>query len=232
MALPDSPLTRGEQYLNRAATGDGVIPDVPVTRIERYLAKIAGQDVEIPAEALTRIEQYLAEIAENGGGGGEAVLIDKTITADGTYLASADDADGFKKVIASVLPSGINAFKSGTKTFSSETANITITHNLGVMPKVFVFWLAQGWYPGYNPQTLFAQFIIVPTPDATVRNVRMQTVSGGASVGNATSGVDSFTDTIANFKRQQQTQGAAQPSIIVDDEGTTVTATYRWIAIA
>jgi len=35
MALPEEPLTRGEQYLNRTATGGGTIPDEPLTRVER-----------------------------------------------------------------------------------------------------------------------------------------------------------------------------------------------------
>ena len=34
MALPDEPLTRSEQYLNRTATGSGTIPDEPLTRME------------------------------------------------------------------------------------------------------------------------------------------------------------------------------------------------------
>lgn len=37
-----------------------------------------------------------------GGGGGEAVLINKNIDANGTYNASADSADGYKKVVVSV----------------------------------------------------------------------------------------------------------------------------------
>lgn len=41
MALPDYPITRNEQYLNRAAGGSGAIPDYPITREEQYLAKIA-----------------------------------------------------------------------------------------------------------------------------------------------------------------------------------------------
>lgn len=48
MAIPNSPLTRLEEYLNNIATGEGAIPDVP----------------------LTRIEQYLDYIAKNGGSGG------------------------------------------------------------------------------------------------------------------------------------------------------------------
>lgn len=37
-----------------------------------------------------------------GGGGGEAVLINKSVTANGTYNASSDSADGYKKVEVSV----------------------------------------------------------------------------------------------------------------------------------
>ena len=37
-----------------------------------------------------------------GGGGGEAVLINKNISSNGTYNASSDSADGYKKVTVSV----------------------------------------------------------------------------------------------------------------------------------
>ena len=36
------------------------------------------------------------------GGGGSAVLIDKNITENGTYNASSDNADGYKKVVVDV----------------------------------------------------------------------------------------------------------------------------------
>ena len=38
----------------------------------------------------------------SGGGGGEAVLVNKNIDANGTYNASSDDADGYKKVTVNV----------------------------------------------------------------------------------------------------------------------------------
>ena len=44
-----------------------------------------------------------------GGSGDEPVLIDKTITANGTYNASSDSADGYKEVVVnvpSVTPTG------------------------------------------------------------------------------------------------------------------------------
>lgn len=68
MAIPDEPLTRTEQYLNRTATGGGTIPDEPLTRVEMYLNKIATGSGNTPDEPLTRVEMYLDEIAENGGG--------------------------------------------------------------------------------------------------------------------------------------------------------------------
>lgn len=51
-----------------------------------------------------------------GGGGGEAVLINKNISANGTYNASADSADGYKKVEVSVPASAVD---TGTKSITS-----------------------------------------------------------------------------------------------------------------
>lgn len=52
-----------------------------------------------------------------GGGGDEPVLINKNIDANGTYNASSDSADGYKKVVVSVPSSGITP--SGTKDITS-----------------------------------------------------------------------------------------------------------------
>lgn len=41
-------------------------------------------------------------LGKKAGGGGEAVLINKNVNANGTYNASSDDADGYKKVVVSV----------------------------------------------------------------------------------------------------------------------------------
>lgn len=130
MAIPDSPLTRSEEYLNNIATGEGAIPDVP----------------------LTRIEQYLDYITKNGGSGGggsgggvffvDCTLVESQITAEKTageifeavesglvvifkfisgpmkiYMQcfSADNMDGYKFAVA--LKSGdnfaVNMFTAG-----------------------------------------------------------------------------------------------------------------------
>ena len=44
----------------------------------------------------------LAKKLNGGGGGGSAVLINKNISSNGTYNASTDNADGYKKVVVSV----------------------------------------------------------------------------------------------------------------------------------
>lgn len=65
MPIPDYPENRGEQYLNRIATGEG----------------------DIPAYPENRTEQYLDAIARNGGGGssGGGVLMIESDEALGSY---------------------------------------------------------------------------------------------------------------------------------------------------
>lgn len=140
---------------------------------------------------------------------------------------------GFLTEIASIagLPSGISAFKTGTITFASGKADITVTHNLGVTPKVFVFFLDGKWYNSLNNSVLYAQYILYPTGDST-RNVRTQTTSSSTTLANGTSTMVTFDSTTANFKRSQSSQGQAVATQIVDGVGTTEAATYRWFAIA
>lgn len=47
-----------------------MLPEKPITRVEQYLDRIAGGDNVIPEKPITRIEQYLDHIVKNGGGGG------------------------------------------------------------------------------------------------------------------------------------------------------------------
>lgn len=47
----------------------------------------------------------LAKIVGGGGGGEAPVLVSKTVTENGTYAASTDNADGYRSVTVA-LPSG------------------------------------------------------------------------------------------------------------------------------
>lgn len=99
--LPN-PDTRDEKYLAKAAGVEVAIP-YPETRNEKYLAKAGGMEIETPTP-LTREEKYLNAIAE-GGGGGSAILIEKTITTNGEYSAVDDEADGYSSVSVDVANS-------------------------------------------------------------------------------------------------------------------------------
>lgn len=133
MALPDEPLTRSEQYLNRTATGSGTIPEEPLTRVEQYLAKIAGEDVTVPDVPYTRIEQYLDYIAENGGGGVDPesiTLVTLNVSQNGTTNAPSGKA--YNKVVANV-PNTYGASDEGkvvsNGSLVSQTAHAEVTQN-------------------------------------------------------------------------------------------------------
>ena len=60
-----------------------------------------------------------------GGGGTPAILIDKNISANGTYNASSDEADGYKKVVVDVEPNLTtkSITQNGTYNASSDNAD-------------------------------------------------------------------------------------------------------------
>lgn len=133
MAIPDEPLTRTEQYLNRTATGGGTIPEFPLTRAEQYLNKIATGSGDTPEQPLTRIEQYLDYIAENGGGGvdpGDIVLRTLNVSQNGTTNAPSGTA--YNKVVANV-PNTYAAADEGkvvsNGSLVAQTAHDEVTQN-------------------------------------------------------------------------------------------------------
>lgn len=52
------------------------------------------------------LEMLIGPLSGEGGGGTPAVLIDKTVNANGTFEAVNDNADGYQKVVVSVPPYG------------------------------------------------------------------------------------------------------------------------------
>lgn len=73
------------------------------------------------------------EVSSGGGGGGSSTLIEKSISANGVYNASSDNADGYSKVTVDV-PSGsgetfeveMTVNSSGTAFAASKTLQETI----------------------------------------------------------------------------------------------------------
>lgn len=68
------------------------------------------------------VTSYL--LGKKAGGGSSAVLIDKDISTNGTYNASSDEADGYKKVVVNVQPSGATTDWSQIG-FTSEPGGVT-----------------------------------------------------------------------------------------------------------
>lgn len=92
------------------------LPKAPLTRGEQYLAKAAGQDTAIPDVPLTRIEQYLAYIAENGSGGGGATSM-TDVTFNGTLaqpLSAANYTTLMQQIGANKACAEINFDFQGT----------------------------------------------------------------------------------------------------------------------
>jgi len=128
MALPNEPLTRAEQYLNRTATGGGTIPDEPLTRVEMYLNKIATGSGNTPDKPLTRMEMYLDEIAENGSGS-DITLETLNVSQNGT--TNAPDGVAYNKVTANV-PNSYAAGDAGKVVSNGalvSQTNETVTQN-------------------------------------------------------------------------------------------------------
>lgn len=64
--------------------------------------------------------------SSGGGGGGSATLIEKSITENGTYNASADNADGYSKVTVDVAG-------GGGETFEVEMTLTTVDRSLSIV---------------------------------------------------------------------------------------------------
>lgn len=91
-------------YLNAIAEGDTSDLPTPKTREEKFLHAIATEDTSDLPTPITREEVYLRVIAENSG---SSTLIPKTITKNGTYNASDDEADGYSSVSVNVTTESV-----------------------------------------------------------------------------------------------------------------------------
>ena len=72
------------------------------------------------------LELLIGPLANEGGGGGTpATLINKNVSANGTYNASSDNADGYKKVVVAVEPDlqskSVTIQQNGTTTVSPDS---------------------------------------------------------------------------------------------------------------
>lgn len=122
------PITRKEQFIKRIYDKTQEVP-TPITREEWFLNKAGEGGGEVTVEQLNATENgtysepgkaYSPVIVEVP----ELTLITKSITANGTYSASTDNADGYSQVTVAVegfkkktianTPTDIASFNDGT----------------------------------------------------------------------------------------------------------------------
>ena len=97
-----SELSRTEELLEDIIN-DTPSTNIPLSRTEKILQGIIdGIPYEGPTES--RIEKLLVQLPSGSG-----TLIEKSITANGTYNASDDNADGYSKITANVPNTYTNA---------------------------------------------------------------------------------------------------------------------------
>ena len=73
-----------------------------------------------------------SKLLGSGGGGGGSTLISKTITRNGEYDASDDDADGYSDVTVNVSPSLLNKTIKSNGTYKADAFNVDGFGNITV----------------------------------------------------------------------------------------------------
>lgn len=183
-----------------------------------------------------------------GGGGGEApVLIDKTITENGTYNASSDSADGYKKVVVDVpntyaagdegkvVSNGVLVAQGSATYTSNGTYDTTLVNEVEVDVPAGISWDAIA--------TNDAPSGVITLTSSTVAESALARKAKTAwqcySLTVATLGYNAFAGsgnlTAVSFPNLTDTPGSqafqSSGSLVVADLGKTTrinTATFKW----
>lgn len=151
------------------------------------------------------------------GGGGSATLIDKTITANGTYNASDDSADGYKKVVAAV-PNTYSAADEG-KVVSSGALVSQSSQNIG----------SNGTY-----DTTLKNEVVVSVPNTYSAGDEGKVVSNGALVSQTSDTVtanDTYDTTLINSLTVNVSGGGRDYALEASLIGKTFSGVYSNSAV-
>ena len=105
-----SGLVDGEDYIitingvqqTETAWSPGGNTVILYTNISNLVFEWTGSTMYLDANSSSVYGTYTIKVEQSGGGGGGAVLITKNITANGTYDAEDDNADGYSQVTVNV----------------------------------------------------------------------------------------------------------------------------------
>lgn len=145
---------------------------------------------------------------ESSGGGGSATLITKTISANGTYLASDDSADGYSSVTVNV-PSGASNVVTGTfkGTTTGAAMDVTLNYSGSGYPIAVMIYPEEGvaksngsYYP--TVQRYAYDFYVIIKNDAastpTYNGGTNDSVTGIVRLKNSSSDATSFSNTVVS----------------------------------
>lgn len=135
MTIPDYPITREEMYLDAIARGGGGGGDITLTTLN------VSANGTTNAPSGTAYNKVIAAV--------NPTLTTKTITENGTYAASSDNADGYSSVTVDVQGSGTDYFQyaraldrmfaiSYTETYRFPFEEISI--NAPLVTSISSFW--------------------------------------------------------------------------------------------
>ena len=129
---------------------------------------------------------FASKVSGGGGGGGSAVLINKNINANGTYNASSDNADGYKKVVVDVPnPSAGTLSITANDTYDvTDYASVEVDVPTGITPSGTKSITANGTYDVTTYESADVDVPVGWTSDGIAQNLEPNgavTLSGSVS---------------------------------------------------
>ena len=156
------PITRKEQYIKHLYDETQVVPEYPKTREEYFINKAGEELHDVTVEQLNVTENgtyseagkaYSPVIVEVP----EPTLISKSISENGTYQASSDNADGYSQVSVNVEGykiSEVSGLPSPTATFSDGSALPMPNLKIAVEPQQDLHGYDAPWVGGAGKNKL------------------------------------------------------------------------------
>lgn len=131
--------------------------------------KVSGSDLSAIADAIRTKGQTSASLSfpngfvnaidaiSTGGGGDEPTLITKNITANGTYNASADNADGYSSVNVQIPSRIITGTFTGAASDEGSAIDISIPYTGNGYPVAGIFYPSHGTFKMDDPFAVLVQ---------------------------------------------------------------------------
>ena len=172
---------------------------------------------------------------ESEGGGGSATLITKTITANGTYSAEDDDADGYSEVTVNVPSGGTSGlvYETGTYTAAADgNPYISFTNSHASAPSIIVLMDVSTSYIGTTAGTQYGFFDyekLFGTKLKTSSTLQRDGAYQWARVGST--GTTNLGSAILTDTTTQVTSSGFTPNFNGNSYKCKSGQTYKWIAI-